>query len=92
MRSGKLILLCTICILLVIACAQLTKKTTPKEGAAEKRQLYAEKIKALTPAQCGIRSPPFYLTQDYFLIHANLLTYRFLMNFGRAVVSQRSHS
>jgi hypothetical protein len=61
MRSGKVILLGTVCILLVIACAQLTGKTTPEEkAAAEKWKLYVEKIKALTPAQCGKCHLPIY--------------------------------
>ena len=60
MRSGKRALLGIACILLVIACAQSAEKKAVKEESAEKRQLYAEKIKALTPAQCGQCHLPIY--------------------------------
>ena len=60
MRSGKRVLLGTACILLVIACTQFAEKTAVKEESAEKKQLYAEKIKALTPAQCGQCHLPIY--------------------------------
>ena len=60
MRSGKVILLGTICILLAIACARLTGKTTSGEEGDEKWKLYTEKIKVLTPAQCGQCHLPIY--------------------------------